>query len=123
MLARRSHHRASFDDVVSVGLFDIHVFTGLARVDGGESMPVVGSSNDQRVDGRIIDCFAVVADPSRLAAHAMPNLLQARAEHVGVDVTNVFDVDFRQRCENAEQPAASPLDTHHADGDAVVGCR
>ena len=62
MLLRRGDHRLAFDDVVAVGLLDVHVLAGLAGMDRRQGVPVVGRADDQGVERLVVQRLAKVLD-------------------------------------------------------------
>ena len=55
VLLHRRHHPPTFFDVVSVRLFDVHILAGQTAKNCWNGVPVVRRTNDQSIDGRIVD--------------------------------------------------------------------
>ena len=55
VLARGLHELRAFPDIVGDGLFDIDILAGLHRPDRGQSVPVIGGRDRDRVDVLVLE--------------------------------------------------------------------
>src|SRR5262245_9948930 len=62
VFARRFDHSAAFPDIVRWRLLDIDVLTGLAGTDRSRRVPVIGSGDDNGVDGLVVEDAAHLFD-------------------------------------------------------------
>src|SRR5687768_2053917 len=84
ILLTRCNHRAAFENVVSIGLFDVDILAGLAGMNRGECMPVIGRPADNRIDGLILQRPTIVFDSFGFAARLLRHLFDARTEYIFV---------------------------------------
>src|SRR5271157_2260369 len=117
VLSRSFHHPAAFHDVMAGRLLHIYILARLARLDGDDGMPVVGSGHQHRVNVLAIQNAAIVPDgfglPARKAAIGFRDL---ELVHVAKDGHS----DSRQAGELLQNLAASPAATNDGQANGVV---
>ena len=90
-------HFSAFENIVRAGLFDVHVFIGLAAPNHVERMPVIWRCKCHRIDGPIVQHSPhIVVGLDRVAAPFAPNLFGG-LEFCLVAVANAceFHADIR----------------------------
>ena len=86
MLFHRGHHPLAFDNVVAVGLLDVHVLPGQAREDRRDRMPMIGRADDDRIETLVVDQLPKVGDYLRLGSLILLNRRDRLPELAGVEV-------------------------------------
>src|SRR5438552_17800417 len=74
VLPGRRHHLLSFPELVGKRLLNINVLAGLTGPNCRQRMPVIGQSDDHRVDGFVVENPAKVAVSSELFAPVLERL-------------------------------------------------
>ena len=120
MFFGRRDHRSTFLRVVAIRLFDVHVFARLTGHDGRQPMPMVRRAEDDRVNLRIVQRAAKVADLFRFASGLFCKLPGPIVEHPLVHVADVLHKDVVQRPKRCQQPAAAATDPDHRDVHAII---
>lgn len=90
--ARRGDHCLAFSNRERQRLFAVHIFACAASSDRGESMPMVGRADDDRIDVLAVEPFAVVAVASGCLLRQPFDTLELLSEMAGVDVAQCDDI-------------------------------
>ena len=117
------HRDASFRHIVAERLFHIHMLAGLCPPDRHQAVPMVGRGDGDRIDGRILQHPADIADsPSGQAPSGLLLKCGHRAgEHVGVRVDHGGDFDIVDATEALEMFLTAAIDAHYRDSNTVIG--
>ena len=91
VLAHGLDHALAFHDVVTVRLFDVDVFAGLASPDGAERMPMVRRGDRDDVDVFVVEDAAKVLHDFRFRRTGVGEDLLCRADDVEVNVAQGGD--------------------------------
>ena len=117
VLASGLHHAASFADVVTDRLLDVHILAGLHGPDGRQGVPVVRCGNRDDVHRLVVEDPPHVLDESGLALEPAGHSLANR----GVCVANVADEAIVTRIESLGVRAASAPYPEHGHAQPLVG--
>lgn len=114
-------HPLAFDDVVSVRLFNVDIFAGLAGEDGGDGVPVIGSADHDGVEAVVVEQVTKIADDLWFLSLQSGDGVHGVAEAGGVDLGDGDDFGlgvFREVTVESSSATAGP---DHADADAFAG--
>ncbi len=92
VFASSLHSHAPFVHVVTAGLFDVHVFAGLARPDGHQRVPVIGGRDRHGIDILIVQRLANVGDLLRCDAALLFDRLRPRCKSALIGIDQIGDL-------------------------------
>src|SRR5690349_13138658 len=104
--------------------FEVHIFTGAERREGGQHVPVVWSGDEKRIDIFSGDDFAKIAIRGAvLGLIPLVNLGAGQRELVRLHVANGYDLDILLRQKGVENGPASTPGSDTTDSDSAGSCR
>ena len=124
MLLHRGHHPLAFDNVVAVGLLDVHVLPGQAREDRRDCMPMIGRADDDRVEALVVDQLPKVGHCLRLGSLILFDRRDRLPELGGVEVRQsdhftVLVAGERVHQREGPSPRSDAADTNTFAGDGL----
>jgi hypothetical protein len=114
-------HQLPFPRIVAGRLFDVDVLARLAGEHRGRGVPVIGGSDHQGVDRRIVEHAAEIGFLFGL----LPALTRQRSRglrgHFAVDIADGGDVDSLLLGEGQGERMTATVRAHHGDREPIVG--
>ncbi len=119
---RRCYHQPTLADGVGEGLLHVHVFSGFARHDHHEAVPMVRRSDDDGVDVRILQKPSEVGVERGARLGLLLDLVGTLAQDGSVDVAEGSALDLRHLQDGEQVREAHSVAPDHAYADLIAGC-